>query len=196
MDTFINDYLEDIKYVRTGLDDYTDPELDRLFKEAYDREYAVRYAHLERLKDIQTKCKYIFLTVNPNPRISLKDFVYTCDKMMSKTWMTNYLYCYEQRGETPEECGKGYHFHAIIEKPANKAYSHIIRELATSANKLCDTSDYHYYNLKNISDEEKERKITYITGRKADSAKWLKQDMDIPFREKNNLKSYYNIGII
>lgn len=196
MDTFINDYLEDIKYIRTGFDDYTDPDLDRLFKEAYDREYAQRYAHLEKLKEIQTKCKYIFLTINPNPRITLKDFVYTCDKMMSKTWMTNYLYCYEQRGETPEECGKGYHFHAIIEKPSNKAYSHIIRELATSAGKLCDTSEYHFYNLKNISDEEKERKIVYITGKKADPAKWLKQEMDIPFREKNNLKSYYNIGII
>lgn len=187
--------MDIITYSYNG-EDYDDQGYRDIHNLIYKQMEAERFSHIVRVAEIQSKCKYIFLTINPNPRITLKDFVSTCDKMMSKTWMTNYLYCYEQRGETPEECGKGYHFHAIIEKPTTKAYSHIVREMATSASKLCDTSEYHFYNLKNISDEEKERKIIYITGRKADPAKWAKQDMDIPFRLKNGLKSCYNIGII
>lgn len=184
-----------------GYDEYyrdsnSDPELDRMLHDAYMREALERYSHLQRVEDIQQKSPYIFLTINPNPHITLNDFIKTCEKMMSKPWIEKYLYCFEQRGETLEDCGKGFHFHAIIEKPSNKSYKHIIREMASSANRLCDTSNYHFYNLKNISIEEKERKIVYITGKKADEAKHKKQEMDIPFREKNKLKSYYNIGII
>ena len=171
-------------------------EIDRMFQEIWMRDALQRYSYIEKLEVIKNNSKYIFLTVNPNPQISLLEFIRCMEKLMSKTWMTNYLYVFEQRGETIEEVGKGFHFHAIIEKPSNKSYQHIIRELSNTANKVCDTSNYHFYNLKNINDEEKNRKIQYITGRKADEAKHLKQEMDIIFRKNNNLLSYYNIGII
>jgi len=176
--------------------DSSDPELDNMFKEAYERRDKERYSYLVKQEEIKNKTKYIFLTINPNPNINLQEFISITTKLMSKPWITNYLYVYEQRGETEAEAGKGFHFHAIIEKPTNKSYAHMMRELASSANKLCDTSCFHYYNVKNISEEEKERKIVYTTGRKADPSKWLKQDMDIIFRKNNKLLSYYNIGII
>lgn len=176
--------------------DSSDPELDNMFKEAYKRLDNERYSYIQKKEEIKNKTKYIFLTINPNPNINLKEFISITTKLMSKPWITIYLYVYEQRGETEAEVGKGFHFHAIIEKPTNKSYAHMMRELASSANKLCDTSNFHFYNVKNISEEEKERKIEYITGRKADVAKHLKQDMDIIFRRDNNLLSYYNIGII
>jgi len=167
---------------------------NRLFMEYYERQTQERYAYLAA----QTKRKldYIFLTINPNPLITLKEFISVITKMMSKPWIEEYLYCYEQRGETEAECGKGFHFHAIIRKPSNKSYAHIINEMSSSANKVCDSKCVKFFNIKQISSEEKNRKIEYIIGRKADAAKWLKQDMDIPFRERNNLLSYYNIGII
>lgn len=197
MEYFTNEYLEDITETHYRLDEYSDPDLDRLFKEAYDREYAEKYAHIQRIEEIKNKTKYIFLSINPDTaNITLPEFVRCMEKMMSKAWLTNYLYVFEQRGETLADCGKGYHFHAIIEKPKNKSYVHIVRELSSTANKVCDSSNYHYFNLENISDAEKDRKIVYITGRKADPSKWAKQDMDIPFRINNNLKSCYNVGII
>lgn len=193
--------IERIPNYMGGYDEYhrdinNDPDLHRMFEEAYMKDAMERFSHLQRVEELQSKCKYIFLTINPNPHITLQDFIKTCEKMMSKPWIQNYLYVYEQRGETLEDCGKGFHFHAIIEKPSNKSYKHIVREMSSSANRLCDTSNYHFYNLKNITEEEKERKIQYITGRKADTSKHAKQDMDIPFRERNKLLSYYNIGIL
>lgn len=171
-------------------------QLNKLFREAYDRLDRERYSYLQKLQEIQSKTKYIFLTINPNPQVTLKEFIRCIEKMMSKPWITKYLYVLEQRGETLADVGKGFHFHGIIEKPSNKSYQHMVRELASTANKVCDTSNFHFYNLKNISEEEKERKIVYITGCKADVAKHKKQEMDIVFRESNNLLSYYNIGIV
>jgi len=173
-----------------------DNELDKMFQETYARLDKERYQYVQRNEEIKNKTKYIFLTINPNPNITLMEFIRCMEKLMSKQWMTRYLYVFEQRGETEADVGKGFHFHAIIEKPTNKSYQHMMRELASSANKMCDTSNFHFYNVKNISEEEKNRKVEYITGRKADIAKHLKQDMDIIFRTKNNLLSYYNIGIV
>jgi len=173
-----------------------DPELDDMFNKAYDRIYQERYAHLKKQEEIKENSKYVFITINPNMHISLLEFINKINKLMSKKWIQNYLYVYEQRGETEADLGKGFHFHAIIEKPKTKKYSEMIRELSNSANSLCDTSNFHFFNIKSISEEECHRKIQYITGRKADDAKHLKQDMDIVWRQNNNIKSFYNVGII
>lgn len=173
-----------------------DTELDRMFSEAYERRNKERYDYLIKQEEIKNKTKYIFLTINPNAQITLLEFIKTIEKMMTKSWITNYLYVIEQRGETLDELGKGFHFHLILEKPQAKSYQHMIRELSNTANKVCDTSNFHFFNIKNISEEEKERKIIYLTGIKADAAKHKKQEMDIIFRKNNNLLSYYNIGII
>jgi len=177
-----------------GLD--YDMEFEKLQDDIYFRMYEERYAHLKKQQEISENSKYIFITINPNSQITLLDFINKMTKMMSKKWITNYLYVYEQRGETEAELGKGFHFHCILEKPKTKAYAHMIRELSNSANSVCDTSNFHFFNIKSISEEECQRKIIYITGRKADDAKHLKQDMDILWRQKSNLLSFYNVGII
>jgi len=180
---------------------YRDPnnfsDLDKLFAEAQARIDAERYAHIAQQHEIQSNCKYIWITVCPNEKIvSLPMFVAKMTKMMSKKWITNYLYVYEQRGENLAELGKGFHFHLILEKPKNKAYTHILRELANSVDAVTDSSNPQWYNVRAISEEEKDRKITYTTGRKADQSKWLKQDMDIIWRPTVGILPYYNVGII
>ena len=67
--------------------------------------------------------------------------------MMTKPWINEYLYVFEQRGEEEGECGKGFHFHAIIKKPTNKSYVHILRELSSSADKVCDSSVSNFFNF-------------------------------------------------
>jgi len=70
-----------------------------------------------------------------------------------------------------------------------------MRELKNTANTVCDTTKDNFFNVQWMGEAEKDRKIVYITGRKADPAKWAKQDMDILFREREKLKSYYGVGI-
>lgn len=182
--------------IYTIVDEDPNDVLTRMFNERYEADERKRFAFIAEQEEKKLKLPYFFLTINPNPQITLQEFISIMNKMMTKPWIENYLYVYEQRGETEGECGKGFHFHAIIKKPTNKSYAHILRELSSSANKVCDSSVCNFFNLKNISEEEKERKIIYCTGRKADSTKWAKQEMDIPFRQRNKLLSYYNVGII
>lgn len=190
------EYYMEQKRINAGMGIEYDIEYHQLQDNIIYNEYIERYRFLHKQEEIRENSKYVFITINPNQYITLLDFINKINKMMSKKWITNYLYVYEQRGENLSELGKGFHFHCILEKPKTKSYNHMIRELSNSANSVCDTSNFHFFNIKSISEEECQRKIKYITGRKADDTKHLKQDMDIIFRQNHNILSYYNIGII
>ena len=139
---------------------------------------------------------YYFLTVNPDTtKIPLPVFMKAIQKAVSKRWISYYEWVIEQRGENEEELGKGYHTHIIF----NKGIKHckVVLEMKNSFKNILDfKSKYidNWFNLQNIDDEEMVRKTSYILDRKADPEKWLKQDMDIIFRQKNGLqKSYKSI---
>jgi len=149
---------------------------------------------LEKLRQLHTlkielKKEWYFLTVNPRPDITLTEFMKTIEKALKKRWINYYIMVIEQRGESEAELGKGFHTHIIF----NKGIKHckVIIEMSNTFKKMCDTSNYHLFNLKSIGEEEKKRKVEYILGEKADVEKHLKQQMDIIFRERNKLKSYY-----
>lgn len=180
--------MEDMKFSNFLLGIETDDYDLNFYKQ-------IELMQIEKLKEllnkkIELEQNYYFLTINPDTtKTTLEIFLKTIEKAMSKKWITEYIYVIEQRGETLEELGKGYHTHIIFNK--GKKHSHIIREMSNSFKKMCDTSNYHLFNLKRIGDEERKRKIEYITGTKADDNKHLKQSMDKIFREKEKLKSYY-----
>jgi len=150
--------------------------------------------HIAKLRElkksgVETEKNYYFLTVNPKPSITLEELLKTIQKAMQKKWISYYLYVIEQRGENIEELGKGIHTHIIF----NKGIKHckVIKEMSNTFKGLCDVSNFHLFNIASIGDEEKKRKIEYITGTKADEEKHLKQEMDIIFRQEKKLKSYY-----
>jgi hypothetical protein len=148
-----------------------------------------RIEKLGKLRNVELNKEWYFLTINPRPDITLKEFMKTILKAMTKVWIKYYIFVIEQRGENEDELGKGFHTHIIF----NKGIKHckVVTEMANTFKKMCDTSNFHLFNLKNIGDEEKIRKIEYITGTKKDEVKHLKQQMDIIYRKKENLKSYY-----
>lgn len=148
-------------------------------------------------KEISTY-SYCFITVNPQPLITLKDFQKNIDKMLQKKWLTQYVYVLEQRGTCEEELGKGFHLHMIIMKPEGKSQAHCIREIASTFKKQCDTSNYHCYNTKWINEEEYKRKLEYILGTKEsteENNKQLKQEYDKIWREKCQIQPFYFLNI-
>lgn len=143
---------------------------------------------------------YIWLCVNPSQTLTLCEFKKMIDKMVTKKWLTSYVYVLEQRGMTEEELGKGFHLHAIIKKPDDKKPSHCIRELSNTFKKACDVSNFHFFQTKFIDEAEKERKLEYILGQKEytdENRKDLKQIMDKVWRQKFNIQPYFfsNIDI-
>lgn len=152
-------YLEQA-IINRGMGIEYDIELHKLQDACYYRELMERYGHLKKTAELQNNCKYMFITVCPNEKlVDLRMFINKMTKMMQKKWIQNYLYVYEQRGENLAELGKGFHFHLILEKPKNKAYTHILRELANSVDAVTDSTNYQWYNVKALTEEEKTERL-------------------------------------
>lgn len=115
---------------------------------------------------------------------------------MSKKWVESYLYVYEQRSETLDELGKGFHFHSLIKKPSNKPPFQIMREFKNTIKKIVDVENHHFFNIKYIDHPEALRKQIYICGQKADENKHKKQEMDIIWRQREKIEQYYNLNYI
>lgn len=153
----------------------------------------------EELKNKKENGNYMFINVNPASNISLFSFLKIIDKFIKRKYILDYLYVLEQRGESLEELGKGFHLHMIIKKKESKSFNTLTKDAGMVFNPMCDTSNYHFFNTQYIKECDMEKRRNYIIGRKADPKKHLKQDMDIIWRKENNIKSYYGnieIGLI
>lgn len=142
--------------------------------------------------------QYLFITVNPAPECTLDTFKHLINKMLTKKWLSKYIYVLEQRGVDEDTMGKGFHMHMIIQPPEGKSKAHIIREIGNTYKKVCDVTNFHCYNTKYIDQEEYLRKLEYMLGVKestSDNKKDLKQAMDKVWRQKENLQSYYFLNI-
>lgn len=144
---------------------------------------------------------HLFLTINPPPAMHLEDFQKTIEKTLStskglKLWIEGYVYVLEQRGENLEELGKGFHTHILIKLKDHKKKSEIDRELKNVWKNILDVDNYHIFNIKYIDADEQLRKQKYMLGRKSETIKHLKQDMDIIWRQNNSLKNYYFVDYI
>jgi len=148
------------------------------------------------IKSLDEKTNYIFVNVNPAPNHSLDYFHKLIHKAMSKKWVKDYLFVFEQRGENETEMGKGFHTHIILEKLPEKQYCQCIKELARTLAPVCDTSNYHLFSGAIIKESDINKRREYILGVKSDPTKHLKQQMDIIWRKENCLKPYYgNVNI-
>lgn len=176
-------------------------EIQHISRTVVQRE-TIKSIHNNSLKERKESSiqPYIFITVNPNATCSLQDFSNLINKMLLKKWLTSYIYVIEQRGQTEEDMGKGFHMHLVITKPEGKSAAHCIREIGSTFKKICDISNFHCYNTKSISEEEYQRKLKYMLGEKestSDNRKDLKQSMDKIWRVRNNIEPFYfsNISI-
>lgn len=178
-----------IKKLRQRIGNSIDAYLD---SEEFLNNNPIFKAEKERQDKIMTR--YLFLTVNPEPSITLKMIIDITKKSVNKVWMKNYLYVYEQRGTTIEEAGLKPHIHMIIDTDIGKKRHEIIRELKNTFKKLCDVNRNEFFNIRNIKDNHLKNYIKYITGRKKDEIKNIKQDVDKEFRKKYQLEPYYGDG--
>lgn len=177
-----------IKSLKSRLHLYYEDYLDS-------EEFLKMFPFFKECKDKAEKLltKYIFLTINPEPTISLKMFRDTIDKAINKKWMINYIYVIEQRGNSEDDMGRGFHCHFLIDIE-NKKHSEAIRELKNTFKKVCDVSYSSCFNIRNIREEHLIRVIKYITGIKKDAFKHPKQKIDKIFRDINHISNYYHKG--
>lgn len=135
--------------------------------------------------------EYMFITINPDPslNISVKALYDKLCKSCKSTRIYEYLFVLEQRGKDTDEIGKGMHAHILIKHRFPKYCK--LKEHFNNNFKSIVGNDKHIYilNCKNVSDVSK--RIEYMTGKKNDEEKKIKQDIDKLWRQRWGIKDYY-----
>lgn len=140
----------------------------------------------------------LFITINPRPDIELTTFIKSMNKFISKVWIEDYIYVYEQRGTTEEESGKGFHAHILLWKPDNKKSHEVIRETKNTFKNICSIDNPSILNIKNCKEEDIPKRKNYMLGIKnteTDPSKQVKQEIDLTWRIRNNLLNYYSKSV-
>ncbi len=136
--------------------------------------------------------QYCFITINPKPNVKLEHFRDTCikfsqRKMFSKTWLV-----FEQRGNTEEELGKGFHAHVECRRNLDYKPSQISRNTENTFKNMVDIKVIkNVLTIQHHGEDFHKDKLEYIEGVKTGEGKDEKQIMDVKFREKNNLNVCY-----
>lgn len=133
---------------------------------------------------------WTLITINPYLHTKMNELKLVIEKLVSKKWITTYTYAYEQRSETNEQY-KGFHCHLLLYRK-DKPNSSMYREIRNTCKNICDTSNTHILNFRNLKTDDDVRKAyNYITGVKADDNKHIKQMIDKEFRLFYCLKPFY-----
>lgn len=151
---------------------------------------------LENAEGKFIKTDMMYITIRPDEKFcSLPLFIKKVEKVVKKVWIKNYLYVYEQVGMDDNSIGKGFHTHILLHHDSdNKKWSEFKNEIANTFKGLLGEKGIDYKNC--LKQQAYINFMNYLIGVKDTKKpqkkdKELKQKYDIPFRENNNLQSYY-----
>lgn len=134
---------------------------------------------------------HCFVTINPVSLISFSEFQRAVEKAMSKKWITDYLYAYEQRSDSLDSV-HGYHVH-ILFKRNDKAPSQIRNEFNNTFKHIVGHT--RSIDIQFDSSKMYKNRISYILGNKKDKEKLVKTNVDVLWRQSIGLQPYYVKGL-
>lgn len=170
---------------------------DDISKEDYEESRRLKQLVKDKKKEADSKYA-CFITINPKEN-KLTDFqkLDNCvKKALSKCWVTDYCYCYEQRSNDPHDI-HGLHTHILLRR--NTRPSNLEREIRNTFKGIVGKPDKHI-DIKYIKKEWINDKLEYMSGHKTgtDQSGKPKQDkvpIDIVMRNELGIKHiYYNEG--
>lgn len=144
----------------------------------------------ERRKDKKAKEKtpYVFITINPKPGSDLLRFMDTIEKAIHKKWISEYYYTLEQRSETEDNAGDGFHTHILLYRDGKRP-SEISREFHSTFKEYVGNTKH--INIKYIPEKDYDNVLAYIKGEKTDD-KMEKVNIDRIWRSMMGLKQFYS----
>lgn len=126
-----------------------------------------------------------FVTINWKPGVKPEVSLRLLQLILNKKWMPEeYYISHEQRGDTIDTIGTGYHIHILI-VGINKPRSQIHREIYSTVKNYVGTR--HHIDVRMIPNSWLEDKKAYLRGEKWDGDKLEKVKMDKIFRLQHSL---------
>lgn len=139
---------------------------------------------------------YVIVTINADKKYDdrIKEFEKFCHEKLSRKWIDNILYVFEQREKDPEKPFKGIHCHAIIERK-HKRQSEIEREFKRSFKTVCQSDNKSVLNFRYLAKKKDlDQAVHYLIAEKSDEKKQKGQILDVMMREKFEIQPVYGWG--
>ncbi len=156
-------------------------------------------AKLDEKKTSSSKNAYVWITINPKPDINVCKFRKACVNVAKRSFFKNAMYVYEQRGDSDETIGKGFHCHMLAERDFTKTTrpSHMKRDIGNSVKNILNLNAKNPY-IQFVDAEYAKDKIRYMLGDKDlhKDEKDIKLVYDKLWRDRENIEHIYgNIQI-
>lgn len=155
---------------------------------------------LDESKLSTVKNRWFWITINPEPKVSVAEFQKCVANVASRSFVKQAMYVYEQRGETEDGIGKGFHCHMLIERDMSNKHdvpAKIIERIRNTCKKVLKLHKNNPY-IQIVDAEYAKDKIRYMLGDKDlhKEKKDLKLTYDKLWRDRENIEhSYGNIQI-
>lgn len=175
-----------------------------LMEEDFKTEYSVDVKTVARTKFDQNKAyadiaspikyngPYMWITLNPMEHILPEMIMKKAHKAFKKRWITHSVYSLEQRSE--ELPYKGFHVHCVLHK-GDKIPSEASRELKSTFNTICDTSNPHCLHIRYLDHDSAKDKVAYLMGLKR-SEKLAKVNLDKQMRSDYGYPDYWTVNAV
>lgn len=170
-----------------------------MYSDKYDEILEGLKSTKKELEELTNNSKFVktdvlYITINPVETVELSKFLKKVKSCVSKKWIDEYLYVIEQRGDSDETVGSGFHCHMFIyHRNETKKWSDVKREVQSSFNSVCNTAKSNCLKIMNVTTQNAyDNFLNYMIGLKKDKGnKRIKQEFDKVFREKNGLMNVY-----
>lgn len=134
---------------------------------------------------------WYFITISPKEDIKLADFRTKIHNITKWKIFQKGYYVYEQRGDTPDTIGTGFHVHILLEK-YNIEYKRLIRRLEDTFKNFCGKPYKNTINVVRKKPEHARETLSeYMKGNKQED-KQQKCDFDAIWRKKENIQDIYS----
>jgi len=152
---------------------------------------------------VSPKCEkgMYFLTIRPHPDLKFDRFKSFVETLFNRRCWRSGSYVWEQKGESIEEMGKGFHIHAILTVSSPSKGVGMYRQVIYETIQKCCLDDsigdgnYHLRLLKTVKDVENVERCTQTEFFNKDTpSKEASWKFDQPWRLSKGLTSVYQVG--
>ena len=151
-------------------------------------------SYSQQLKSLKANKRgnlWLYLTINPKKGSSFFDFKPLLERFVKRKIIEQFFYCYEQRGQTENELGEGFHCHLLLKRSLRVPPNKFVRNAKNTFKKITNVNNPQIFHYRWCPQEYLIDKIAYISGHKNDEEKDLKCKMDTVWRLLHSLQPYY-----
>ncbi len=136
---------------------------------------------------------WIWMTVRPKDGSDFSNFQCLVKQLVMRKHVAEYLYVYEQVGESFSDLGNGFHFHLLLlTTPDRPKPSELAKNFKNTFKQICNIKTGACHIITKCPDKFVRDKVDYMLGNKTGIGKDIKQVADRLWRKSNNLKNFYS----